>query len=243
MTSLKHGLICGFAAAAVFFAGGTYSNADMITGADLGGVAGGAADLGISTFTTTAQNGLLTITGSGNFGGNDVRFGVFGGTNNAAFDDGDGVLGGADAESLAIALNADTNISGNVGALQSLSWDFSRADGPAADSGVFISGFLADPMAVLSGGVANSSVDYSAGTLRLNLAGADFGNTDGVVTLSNLAASAGQNLNLTIADSTQGSPQIAITNLEAVSFTSVPEPTSLVLFSFGFAGLAIRRRR
>jgi hypothetical protein len=241
MTNLKHVLLCSLAAAAVMFAGDATTNADTITGADLGGVSGPAADLGISTFTTTAQNGLLTINGSGNFGGNDLRFGIFGGTNNAAIDDGDGVLGGADAESLGILLNADNNIMGNVGALQSLSWDFSRADGPAADSGVFISGFLADPMAVLSGAVSNSSVDYSAGTLRLDLGATDFGNPDGTVTLGNLAASAGQSLNITIADSTQGFPQIAITNIEALSV--VPEPTSLALLAFGFAGLAVRRRR
>ncbi|MBK1827315.1 PEP-CTERM sorting domain-containing protein [Haloferula rosea] len=121
-----------------------------------------------------------------------------------------------------------------------MTWDFSRADGPGPNDGVFITGFVADPGATLSGAITTSTVSYDSGTgtLQLDLTGADFGGADGILNLSNLFASAGQTLLLTVTDTTQHGAQLAITS---ISYDVVPEPSALALLSLG--GLALMRRR
>jgi len=164
-------------------------------------------------------------------------------TNNAAFG-GNGTgsynttFGDFDDESLRF------DFAPGAGLLQ-ISWDFARADGPLTTDGVQISGFLSDPGAVLTGevptAVDSSSVSYSAGTINLQLSGADFGNPDGFLTFSNPAASYGQTLLLTVADSTQTGGQFPITS---ISVSAVPEPGSLAMLGLlGVAAVGVRRRK
>ncbi|MBX2850521.1 MAG: PEP-CTERM sorting domain-containing protein [Phycisphaeraceae bacterium] len=157
------------------------------------------------------------------------------GTSNAnGFSDPDTTVGNANDETLTFQFASGFGLSG-------LSWDFARADGPNAESGVFISGFTADPLAVISGPQAGvNTVTYfgGTGTLQIELPLANFANPDNFITFGNLAASDGQTLVLSVSDTTEAGALFPITT---VSYDVVPEPSSLGLIGLG--GLLIARRR
>lgn len=191
-----------------------------------------------NTATTVFSDGDLTLTPftggvATTFNGATARLGIddTGTSNNNAFNDPDTTAGNANDETLQFVFSS------NAG-LTTISWDFSRADGPLATDGIRISGFTADPGASLTGPGA-SGLTFSGGTVQFQLSSAAFSNSDGVLTLSNPAASAGATLTLTVNDSTQVGGQLAITGISYEN--AVPEPTSLALVALG--GLAFLRRK
>lgn len=193
----------------------SFSNADVTITPLVGGVA--------STF-----NGEPTVPA----GQADARLGIDDqGTNVNAFNDPDLIAGNGNDETLQLAFAANAGLSG-------LSWDFARADGPLETDGIRITGFLSDPSASLTG-PGTSGLQYNAGTLRFQLSGAAFSNTDGVLTLDP-AASAGQILTILVNDSTQTGAQLPITGISYDN--AVPEPSIALLGVFGLFGLLRRHR-
>ncbi|WP_411847423.1 hypothetical protein AAFN60_08870 [Roseibacillus persicicus] len=140
------------------------------------------------------------------FNASAVRLGIDGaGTNDNAFNDPDTDPANGNEEKLQMEFEA------NAG-LTSISWDFSRADGPGPNDGVIISGFSADPAASTSGaGTLSTSYDAATGTLKLQITNG-FVDADGTLTLANPAASAGQTLTMAVTDTTQAGAQLAITS-------------------------------
>lgn len=209
-----------------------------------------------STFTTTDQ--LLTITSlvggvpGGALSGPAARLGVFG-NNNGAINDPTVSFGfgpdNPDGQGLRLAFST---VGLNTSSLAGIGWDFSRADGPNitgqvldlnfVGSGVFISGFLSDPGAVFTNTVAVQSFDASTGTLRFLLPGAEFGGALRSVAFSNPEASAGQTLNLWVADSDQAGAQFAIRGL-SYNVVAIPEPSTYAILGLAGAAIAWRRRR
>jgi hypothetical protein len=179
---------------------------------------------GGSTYTTV--DSLVTLTplaaggGAGTFGkfGSAATggYGVAGGTNGSAVDDGDGDPSTTvDQEALRMQFAAGAGISG-------ISFVFSRADGD--NNGIAISGFLSDPGAVvgLDPGSADISVGFNAGTVLINHPWQ--GGSVSTINFSNPGASSGQTLSLVTIDVPEGAPQAAINRIEYV-----PEPASAVL--------------
>lgn len=190
------------------------------------------------TTTSSFTNGDVTLTplvggAAATFNSNAARLGTDpAGTSNAnGFADPDQTAGNANDETLMIGFGPTVGLTG-------LSWDFARADGPLATDGIRISGFLSDPGATLTG-PGTSPATYSAGVLTFELSSAAFVNTDGFLTLSDPAASAGQTLNLSVNDSTQAGALFPITSFSYEN--AVPEPSSAILS--GLAGLLLLRRR
>jgi len=194
---------------------------------------------GGDTNTSNFNNGEVSMTpyigGVGStFNGNATRLGIDGvGSNNNAFNDPDTNPNNGNEETLEIIFQPGSG-------LTQISWDFSRADGPGPDDGVFISGFLSDPGASLTG-VGTSTFSYSAGVLELDITGADFGGTLSAVNLANPAASEGQTLVIRTTDSTQGGAQFAIRGFQYDNAV-VPEPSSLMLSCLALLGFGFRRR-
>lgn len=191
------------------------------------------------TTTSSFTNGDVTLTplvggAAATFNSNEARLGTDpAGTSNAnGFADPDQIAGNANDETLMIGFGPTVGLTG-------LSWDFARADGPLATDGIRISGFLSDPGATITG-PGTSGASYSAGVLTFELSGAAFVNTDGFLTLSDPAASAGQTLNLSVNDSTQAGALFPITSFSYENAV-IPEPSSVALV--GLAGLAFLRRR
>lgn len=167
---------------------------------------------GEDTTTTIFSDGDITLTPLvGNtpstFNGGAVRLGIDEqGTNNNAFNDPDTDPNNGNEEKLQMVFAASAGLTG-------LSWDFSRVDGPGANDGVIISGFTADPLASTSGaGTLSTTYDAATGTLNLQVSNA-FVDADGILTLGNPAASAGQTLLMTVTDTTQANAQLAITGI------------------------------
>ena len=210
----------------------TQSNADTVTltAADINGGDTNTANYVDSFVTITPFIGDTAAT----FNGNAARLGIDGnGTNNNAFNDPDTDPNNNNDERLEV-------IFGIAAGMSQLTWDFARADG--AGGGVFISGFLADPGASFAGQAAGytSNFDSGSGTLSFEIPVSGFSNNDGVLNLSNLAASQGQTLLIRVADLDQGGAQLPIVSF---SYGVVPEPTTLgLLAAFGF-GVISRRKR
>jgi hypothetical protein len=164
--------------------------------------------------TATAQysdaNVTLTPLRAGTpatFNANAVRLGIDDfGTNPNAFNDPDTDPNNGTEEQLRFEFAA------NAG-LTTLSWDYSRADGPDTQSGVNISGFAFDPRISLTGpGTSPATYNDATGTLNIQISAAGFVDTDGVLTLDP-GASAGATLLMTVTDTTQAGAQLAITGI------------------------------
>ena len=197
-------------------------------------------DLTNGDATYTTPDGKVTLTpfaaggGAGTLGVAGCCFGVTGGTNNVAVTDGDGdPLTAADREVLDIALAADTY-------LADLNFIFTRANGPDADDGIEISGFLANPGASLDAGATGDGVttSYSAGTLYVNH-GWRGGNVT-TVSFSNSLASFGQTITIGANDSDETAPQAA---LNGIGYQAIPEPASCFLAGVALTAFAAQRRR
>lgn len=219
--------------AAAGFVGASHAAVVTLTAMDIHGG---------DTTTASFTNGDITLTPFVNgvqdtFNDNADRLGIDGGSNNNAFTDPDTDPNNGNEETLQMIFSATSGLAG-------LEWDFARADGPGANDGVFISGFLSDPGAVLGGSaaaLANNSTSYNAGTgtLEIDVSGVAFGGSVDSVTFTNAAASAGQTLTLVVTDTTQAGAQFPI---RTISYdNAVPEPGSLALLALG--GLMIARRR
>lgn len=155
--------------------------------------------------TLTPLQGTTPVT----FNSSATRLGIDDfGTNPNSFNDPDVMPNNGNEERLQFEFSADSGLS-------SISWDFSRADGPGPNDGVIISGFTTDPGATLEGGdaVDASSVTFSNGSLNLQIAQDDFGDPDGRLRLALPSASAGQTLTLTVTDTTAANAQLAITEI------------------------------
>lgn len=210
---------------------GTSSHAALVS-LTPGTISGGVAT------TLTFTDGNITLSGfigsvATAFNNNPTRLGIPG-TNANAFNDPDTNPNNGNEQKLQFAFNSTSG-------LTMFMWDFSRADGPGADSGVSITGFSADPGASFSGNVAGISSTYSAGILRFNIPGATFADADGIITFSNPGASSGQTLLLKVTDEDQAGAQLAITGIQYDN--AVPEPSSLLLPALAGLALAVRRRR
>jgi hypothetical protein len=123
--------------------------------------------------------------------------GVQGGTNGAAVDDADGVLGGTDSERWEYVL-------GTGFGLTNLEFIFTRA------TPIVLSGFISDPQASVDAAAASSGVvtSYSNGTLTMNHLWRGGAITD--LVFANPGASSGQTITLRVADAAQAAPQAAI---------------------------------
>jgi hypothetical protein len=180
---------------------------------------------GLVTLTPYSQVSTSTV---GTFGvvvaspASSSFFGV--GTDNKISDiDGDPATTG-DREAIDIELAGTVSLTGI-----SLRW--TRAAGAAPD-GVVISGFLADPGASTASGVG---ISYSSGSLFLNYAW-DAGAIRSFV-FSNLSASLGQTLRVSVNDADNPGPQASINTI-----TYVPEPSAALLGGLGLLALLRRRR-
>jgi hypothetical protein len=204
---------------------------------------------GGNTNTTSFSDGALTLTPfvrdatgtpvADTFNANATRLGIDNnplGTNNNGFTDGDTTVGNEGEELMTFDFVATSG-------LTQISYDFSRADGPGANDGVVISGFLADPNVTFSVSNPNLFAVYSGGSVRINIPGVLFG---GALTEINFdpTRSAGQSLTMTVNDTTQAGAQLAIRGIAYDNDTiAVPEPSSLVALCVVGAGAVARRRK
>jgi len=134
-------------------------------------------------------------------------------SNANAINDRNGAAGGTDQERLRITLQ-------NRHGLARLTWQWSRADGPLATDGVSISGFNSNPGAVFSGGISAANPIYSSGKLTFQITA--FNGTVNTITFTNPAASSNATLEITVADSTQATPQFAMTSLSFMNLNQSP---------------------
>ncbi len=185
---------------------------------------------GGETSTSMFSNGELSLiplqgTTPATFNANAARLGIDDfGTNANAFNDSDTDPNNGNEERLEYIFNSTSG-------LNSISYDFSRADGTTPDDGVIISGFLSDPGVTFSVSDPDLTATYDgAGSVRLNIPGSLFGGTDVVVGF-NPNSSAGQTLVMSVTDTDQAGAQFAITEISYNNM--VPEPQSLLLIGLG----------
>lgn len=192
------------------------------------------------TTTSVFSDGALTLTPfigdtQDTFNANAVRLGIDdNGSNNNAFNDPDTDPTNGNEERLIFDFEETFG-------LTRIAYDFSRADGPGDSDGVIISGFLSDPGVTFSLDDPDlfSVYDDVNGTVRLNIPGSLFDGNDIDVNFD-VAASAGQTLELSVTDTTQAGAQFAITG---ISYSAVPEPAAATTLALlGLVGLCFRRR-
>lgn len=175
-------------------------------------------NLGDST-TASFSDGNLTLTPfigetQATFNDNAVRLGIDDqGTNLNAFNDPDTDPANGNEEFLRF------EFASGIG-LSQFAYDFSRADGPGPDDGVFITGFIADPVvsfslagAPFTNAALTTSYDALTGTVELDIPGSLFNGDDIEVNFGAPAASEGQTLQLSVLDTTQAGAQLAITSI------------------------------
>lgn len=174
---------------------------------------------GLDTMTDQFSDGSLTLTPfvggvQSTFNGNAARLGIDEqGTNNNAFNDPDTDPTNGNEETLEFIFASGIGLS-------QIAYDFSRADGPGPDDGVFITGFLADPLVSFtladepfSSSLLTTSFDSGTGTVELDIPGGLFNGDDIQVNFGRPAASEGQTLVLSVTDTTQAGAQLAITSI------------------------------
>ena len=200
---------------------------------------------GDDTNTASFSNGDITITPfvhngtefvQDTFNAQPARLGIDNnGTNNNAIADADTVVGNAGDEALEFIFAADRGLS-------RISYDFSRADGPGPNDGAVITGFTQNPGVSFSVSDPNlfAVYDAGAGSVRLNIPGQLFGGAVVDVNFASLAASNGQTLLLTVNDTTQAGPQLAI---RGIAYGTIPEPSTLALIGLGLPMLVRHRKR
>lgn len=199
---------------------------------------------GGDTTTTQFSNAFVTIapfilgaTEPVTFNSGADRLGIDeNGTNINAFNDPDTTIGNAGEEGFTLSFVSTAGLS-------QLSWDFSRFQVDAnGNGGVLISGFLADPSALLSG-APGYTTSFNAATGTLLISGQAFTANDTFLDL-NPAASAGQTLTVSVNDPLQSGGQIAVTSITFDDdVVAIPEPSSALLLGLvGFAGLLRRKR-
>ena len=190
---------------------------------------------GGDTNRTSFTDGNVTLTPflgavAATFNTNTARLGMDEvGSNAAAFNDPDVNPNNGNEEKLQYAFAPTIGLS-------QIAYDFSRADGPGANDGVIITGFISDPGVTFSVTNANLFAVYDAGTLRLNIPGVLFSGTETFINFDP-NASLGQTLMMSVTDTTQAGAQFAIR-----SISYVPEPSVAILGSIGLLGLLRRRR-
>lgn len=146
----------------------------------------------LNPFGADGNAGLLGVGGT-------CCLGVSGGSNGAAVDNADGVLGGGDDERLEIIMDTGYGLTG-------IDFTFTRANP------ISITGFTSNPLATSS--IANIIPTYIAGTGTLEIAHPWQGGNVSEITFGNPGASSGQTLNLTTLDAGQTLPQAAINLIE-----------------------------
>lgn len=203
-------LLPATAVAAIFATQATYGVVTTLTPGEING---------LDTETASFTDGNLTLTPfigatQATFNGNAARLGIDDqGTNANAFNDPDTDPANGNEEFLQFELASGIGLS-------QFAYDFSRADGPGPDDGVFISGFLADPLinftladAPFESTALTTSYDSSSGTVELDIPGVLFGGDNIQVNFGRPAASEGQTLMLSVLDTTQAGAQLAITSI------------------------------
>jgi hypothetical protein len=180
----------------------------------------------VGGFTAVDASGFGSATGTipVTFNRNDTRLGIDNvpvgtapnfttATNPNAFNDRDIIPNNGNEEQLRIQMATGA-------ALESLQYDFSRADGPGANDGVVISGFAEDPkvrFSVANAGIFAGAYNSGAGAIRLNIS--VFDGTLTTIRFANPKATAGRTLLVTTTDTTQAGAQFAV---RGISYETAP---------------------
>lgn len=200
---------------------------------------------GVDTNTAQFSDGQLTITpfvhdGTGfvqdTFNGNAARLGIDNnGTNNNAVADNDDVVGNAGDEAFEYAFSPTAGLS-------KITYDFSRAFAAGTNDGVVFTGFRSNPNVTFS--IVEPDLfaiwEAASSTLRLNIPGRLFGGAQVDINFNNVNASVGETIFMTVNDTSQAAPQLAI---RGISYDIVPEPASLSIVCLAGIAMLVRRKR